>query len=137
MVEEQYDLGRLPSEEEHLLSGGKIGKSSLSMPFLERDDDWTEQLNAWVGKWQDKTGNYGKQPKAVWMAGRLLGSRLKIPLEHSVEDISNYFKRGYPEASSKERNDAAKFVYGLTSPKEEDIEVTSFLEGDPEEDEER
>ena len=131
-MDREFDLGRLPSEEEHLLSGGKIGKRNLSMPFLERDEDWAEQLDSWLSKWQDKTGHYGKQPKAVAMAGRLLGSKLKIPLSHSVEDISDYLKRVNPKASPRDRRSAAEFVYGLTSPKEETVELTSYLEGDTE-----
>lgn len=129
MGDKQFDLGDLPSEGDHLLRGGTIKKSSYEMPFLERDPDWEEQLSSWVGKWQDKTGLYNKQPKEVFMAGRLLGSGLKIPLEHSIEDISNYFKRGYPEASSKTRRSAARFVYGLTSPKTESVELTLYGEG--------
>lgn len=123
----KYDLGNLPSEEEHLLSGGRVKKSTHSLPFLERDADWSRQLSSWLERWQEKTGLYNKQPKAVAMAGRLLGSNLKIPLSHSVKDISGYFKRGYPEASAKERKDAARFVYGLTSSKSEDVEVTTYL----------
>ncbi len=132
MTEREYDLGRLPSEEEHLVSGGRIGKSDISLPFLDRDEDWEEHLSSWLGKWQDKTGNYGKQPKAVAMAGRLLGSKLKIPLSHSVEDISDYFKRVNPEASSRDRKSAAEFVYGLTSPKTESVELITYLEGSEE-----
>ena len=127
-TEDQSKFFELPSEEEHLLSGGRLRYSSI--PAYTVVDDWEEYLE----KGLDQIRTRRDLPYTISTAAIVAKNHLGDPLTYKIGDHTKPVIRGIllrenPGIPDKVLDLATKLVYSLT--KSSTITPVEYLDPGP------